>query len=189
RAYHKGVIFKILIDNKHHDNSVNVETISQLKELLKSPSEIIPVVNDARSSGNAIDHNKYVLFSEVDLPKGKAKNLVWAASHNFDYAQTKKLEDAILMTNDKLYKAFLENWNQVRQYADGGMKNFSYMEIPVGDSITAFFFPRRKNGKWTEKNTIIEQLNKLSNYKEDTVRVIMSEMRCNVGFQNSKKLK
>jgi phosphatidylserine/phosphatidylglycerophosphate/cardiolipin synthase-like enzyme len=189
RAYKRGVTLKILIDNKGGDHTRNLKSINTLQDLFESPSEVIPVVNDARPSMTAIDHNKYAIFTEVDLSQGLAKNLVWASSHNFSLGQTKKIQDAVFMTNIGLYKAFLDNWNEIASRADHGMKNFPYMVKDVGDSITAFFFPRRINGKWDGKNTVIEQLDKLKdNYNKDTVRVYISEMHASAGIKIAKKL-
>src|SRR5699024_5920969 len=52
---------------------------------------------------------------------------------------------------------------------------FTYSTTDIGDSITAYFFPRRKEGEWDGKDTYIEQLNKLTDLKRDTIRIIMSK--------------
>lgn len=125
---------------------------------------------------DAINHEKYALFSEVDMPDGIAKNVVFATSHNFIPSATKKVNDAVIMTNKGLYDAFLDNWEHVKSLAKHGMINFTYEKDPIGDSITAFFFPRRENGKWDGKDNIMEQLDLLDkdSYSQDTVNVFMA---------------
>src|SRR5699024_5388371 len=139
RAYDRGVVFKILIDNEHDYHTSNAKTIKTLTAMLHSPSEVIPVNNDARPSMKAIDHNKYVLFSEIHMPEGIAKNVVWAASHNFTVGQTKLLQDAVVMTNKGLYDAFLRDWEEIAPLAAEGMTQFEYFSQNVGDSIRTFF--------------------------------------------------
>src|SRR5699024_1191790 len=90
--------------------------------------------------------------------------------------------------NKALYDAFLNNWNEISSLADGGMLNFDYSVNDIGDSITAFFFPRLVDGTWDGKSSVIEQLDKLSEYKKDTVCVLMSEMHANIGLKIARKL-
>jgi hypothetical protein len=132
---------------------------------------MVPVNNNI--SSYSIDHNKYALFSKVSLPRGIAKNVVFSTSHNFIKGATKRLNDAVVMSGERLYKAFLNDWKQVAKYAQGGMKNFTY-HVSDLDSMKAIFFPRRKNGKWDGHGTIVYELNKLSDYTQDTVRVLMA---------------
>lgn len=185
RASNRGVIIKILIDNKRGNNK---KTISELQKTLRSPSEVIPVHNDTRSNGASIDHNKYALFSKVELREGTAYNVVWAGSHNFTFGQTGRLQDAIVMTNKSLYNAFISNWKEIKSLADHGMKNFEYSPVQIGDSITAFFFPRLKNGKWDGKSTVIEQLNKLEVSPKDTVCMLYLGISDEFGYKTTQKL-
>lgn len=175
-AYDRGVEIHLLIDSGRVDASVktNVKSFDLFSHLLKSPSEMITVNND--NTEGAINHEKYALFSEVHMPDGIAKNVVFATSHNFIPSAAKKVNDAIIMTNKGLYDAFLYNWKQVKSKAKQGMTDFAYDVKNVGDSITVFFFPRRKNGKWDGKDNIIEQLTLLDDdsYSKDTVNVFMA---------------
>lgn len=75
-----------------------------------------------------------------------------------------------------MYEAFQNHWDVVASHADNNMKNYEYTVNNVGDSIMAFFFPRRKAGQWDGNNTVTEILDKLdkSGYANDTMRVLMS---------------
>src|SRR5690625_852880 len=185
----KGVNVHVLIDESRNGKEKNISTYRQLKNTLREPSTLQWVFNDAASSGTeAINHEKYVLFSEVHLEQGVAKNLVFATSHNFILNGTKKAQDAIVMTNEELYNVFLNNWKEVASRAQSGMKDFTYTIKNVGDSITVFFFPRRENGKWDGKNTILEQLDKLSEYNKDTIRVLMASWSGKSGVKIAERL-
>lgn len=172
-ANKRGVAVKLLIDNGREESErENKETILQLLSAFKSPSQLITLKSDA--SATAINHNKFVLFSKVELPEGVAKDLVVSSSHNFVLAGTKKIQDAVVMTHPQLYAAFLENWNETSARAKSGMKNFTYKEVDL-DSIRAYFFPRRKNGTWDGKDTYLEILDKITDYASANVRVVMSD--------------
>jgi len=172
-AYVRGVQMKVIIDSSRDDSrSENDATIKLLESTFQSPSEILTTDNEIDATW-AINHSKYVLFSEVDLPRGIAKNVVFATSHNFTLGQTKMIQDAVVMTNKALYDAFVDNWEQLATYAKD-MQDYQYTVKDAGDSITAFFFPRRKDGKWDGGDTILDQLAELSDYSKDTVRVFMA---------------
>lgn len=173
-AYNRGVEIHLLIDNgRGESKDENKNTIAKLQGLLKSPSRVVLVNNDATS--NAINHEKYVLFSDVHLSRGIAKNVVLNSSHNFTLAGTTKVQDAVVMTNKELYDAFLDNWENIASRSRNGMKNFQYKIVSVGDSIEAHFFPRRENGSWDNRDTYLEIFDKIDDWEDANVRVIMSD--------------
>jgi phosphatidylserine/phosphatidylglycerophosphate/cardiolipin synthase-like enzyme len=188
----RGVNVHVLINGgRGKSTGKNESTYQRFKRVFGKSSDVTWVFNDAAPSGTeAIDHEKYAIFSEVDLPQGVAKNLVFGTSHNFTTNGTKKAQDAVVMTNKALYDIFLANWKEVKSRAASGMKNFEYTVKDVGDSVRVFFFPRRENGKWDGKKTIIEQLDKLnkSGYAQDTVRVLMASWSGNYGIHIAQKL-
>ena len=172
-AYSRGVNIYLAIDNgREESEKENKETILQLMSAFKSPSRVVTVESDASST--AINHNKFVLFSEIYLPNGKAHDVVFSSSHNFILAGTKKIQDAVLLSDEKLYAAFLNNWNEVVSRAKSGMKNFNYKEVDL-DSVKAYFFPRRKNGAWDGADTYLEIFDKINDYSTANVRVVMSD--------------
>lgn len=172
-AYARGVNIHLTIDDGREESiKENKETLLQLMATFKSPSRVVTVISDA--SATSINHNKYVLFSEIHLPNGIVKNVVFSTSHNFILAGTKKIQDAIVLSNKKLYDAFLDNWKQIASRAKSGMKNFTYREVDI-DSIRAYFFPRRKNGAWDGRDTHLEIFDKISDYSTANIRVVMSD--------------
>lgn len=173
-AYSRGVEVNLLIDNGRGESiEENEKTIEEFQKLLKAPSRVILVNNDATS--NAINHEKYVLFSEVHLPQGVAKNIVINTSHNFTLAGTKKVQDAVVMTNKELYNAFIDNWESIASRSRNGMKNFQYRVVSIGDSIEAHFFPRRENGMWDNRDTYLEIFDKIEDHQNSSVQIVMSD--------------
>lgn len=172
-AHHRGVNIQLIVDNGRTDSEVeNKETVLRLMGSLRAPSRLISFKSDA--SGNAINHDKYALFSRINLPEGFVRNVVFNTSHNFILDGTKKIQDAIIISNEKLYQAFLDNWNDIASRAKSGMKNFTYKEVDL-DSIKAYFFPRRLGGNWDGKDTFLEIFDKISDYKNANIRVAMSD--------------
>lgn len=174
----RGVAVHALVDSsttsQRESNQLAYSKLGGLKE----PSEMIGVNNNLRSGAKAIDHEKYMIFSKVELEEGVAKNVVFASSHNFGKGATKKVNDGLLITNENLYKAFENNWHEVAALAHDrqGMKNFEYTVEDVGNGLTVRFFPRRKSGSWDGGDDILEVLNELdkSNYSRTTIRVMMA---------------
>lgn len=173
KAYNRGVKVQMVIDNGRERSSkiVNKETIARFQALIKSPSHFLTVQSDTYPS--AINHCKYVLFSEIDLPQGKAMYVVFSTSHNFTLIGTKKIQDAVVFTHKTLYDAYKYNWNEIASRSQSGMKNFTYREVDL-DNICAYFFPRRQNGVWDNSDTYLDIFDKISDYSSANVRVVMS---------------
>lgn len=173
-ACQRGVIVNAMLDNSA-DASIqkNKEAIKILQPVLQSPSKLVIVHSDVNAG--SINHNKHVLFSEVNLSGGVAKNLVFSTSHNFTNSDMKKGQDAVVLTNEGLYNAFLYNWNAMAARATSGMSSLEYKAVNLG-SMEVFFFPRRVAGKWDKQDNIIEVLDKLSpsDYAKDTFLVGMN---------------
>lgn len=177
RAYNRGVEMHVLIDySTTASMNQNQQTINESQALFKKPSGVTLVKNNIYPA-YSIDHNKYVLFSEVDLPNGDAKDLVFATSHNFIKSAETRLNDAVVMTDSSLYHIFFSNWHQIAKYSQNEMNKFEYTVKNAGDSIQAIFFPRRLGGKWDGHGTIVEKLDNnldFTGYQQDTVRVLMA---------------
>lgn len=175
KAYDRGVEIHAVVDNSRENASVktNKNTFQFLEGILEAPSEIIKVTSDA--TGNSINHHKTALFSKVESEDGIAENVVFTTSHNFTTSGTKKIQDAILTTNEGLYKAFLDDWEIIKSFAETGMKNYSYNHKSIGDSINTYFFPRRQNGAWDGEDNYLDILDEVKNFSEAEVRVVMSD--------------
>ncbi len=188
-AYKRGVDIKVIIDQgKQESVAINTASERLLRHIFKDKSRFVVVKSDV--DNEAIDHEKYVLFSKVILPQGTVNDLVFATSHNFTYEDAKKAQDAIIITNSDLYSSFLNNWSEIYSKRNGGMVNFNYSVNHIGDSISAYFFPRRREGKWDGQNTIIEELDRLDKgtLDRDTVRVLMAGWSGASGKAIAKKL-
>lgn len=180
-ALNRGAIVKVLMDGSEGNQNRNQDTYDKLMNAMTGASMVKWVYNDAKGFDEnhqvmAINHEKLAIFSEVKLENGVAKNLVFVTSQNWKANGAEQSNNAVVITNKDLYNAFLSNWNAIEERASSGMEHFTYTVNPIGDSITAFFYPRRVDGVWDGKNTIIEQLDKLNNglFSLDTIRVLMA---------------
>ncbi|MCM4166498.1 hypothetical protein KCTC52924_03431 [Arenibacter antarcticus] len=177
-ANKRGVEVRALIDsstvNQRESNQLAYSKLGKLKK----PSETIGVNNNLRNGASAINHEKYMIFSKVELEDGIAENVVFASSHNFAFGESKKVQDGLLITNKNLYNSFKNNWHKVAALAHDrqGMRNYEHTVEEVGDGLTVRFFPRRKDGFWDGGDDIIDVLNELDegNYSRTTIRVMMA---------------
>ncbi|MFT2010538.1 phospholipase D-like domain-containing protein [Pontibacter sp. 13R65] len=174
RASNRGVKLLIMIDMSNDDTrKENAGTVARLKAALKAPSEVVIVTNDAGDI--AINHNKFALFSEVKTKDGSAENIVFQASHNFTLADTRKVQDAIVLSHLGLYEAYASYWLDTREKAAKDMKYYAYREFSDATAgIYAYFLPKRKYGVFHGEDTIIEILNEIPNPSTATIRIGMS---------------
>jgi len=177
KAFKEGVNFHIIVDyNAPLNKTRNQAAIDQLGALfLNSASEIIPYVSDVTDIGSsyAKNHQKYAIFSKVEFEKSFTKYIVLVTSRNFMNTGD-KAQDAVIMSSEGLYNAFLSNWEAMSTPSLSG-KNFVYAEDKVGDSLKAIFFPRIfGNDQWDGKDPIVETLDGLSDFTADTIAVAMA---------------
>ncbi len=170
RTHLRGVNIHVLID-RSRDESVetNVDAIQRLQPMLTGNSSLTIVNSDVVSGASgSINHHKFVLFSELDIKnEGIAKNVVFAASSNWTEADMKKIQDAVIISNEAYYNAFLSNWTTIKKYAASGMKNFNYQVFQSADkNLNAYFLPRLTNGSFDGGDTIIEILDRLSDLQQ-----------------------
>ncbi|RXF69815.1 phospholipase D-like domain-containing protein [Arcticibacter tournemirensis] len=175
KASERGVTLHIMIDMSVEDTKAqNPPTIRTINGFIKTGSEVVVVTNDVNTS--SINHNKFVLFSELNTDKGKVPNVVFQTSHNFTVDDSKKIQDAVTMSHEGLYNAYVTYWNDIKAKASSGMKDFYYKEYTNdSDGITAFFFPKRRNGTSYGDDTVIEILNNITEPSTATIRVGMSD--------------
>lgn len=171
----RGVILHLMIDSSIDDTKAqNVFTISRIRSFLKAGSELVVMTNDVNAS--SINHNKFVIFSQLNTDKGIVPNVIFQTSHNFTVDDSKKIQDALVLSNAGLYDAYLSYWKDISAKSLFGMKDFYYREYAGGtDNITGFFYPKRRNGTSYGGDTIIEILNEISDLKNATIQVGMSD--------------
>lgn len=171
KAYDRNVKLNIMMDMS--DRSNNQETLSEMQGW-GDDIQLVQIKNDASSI--AINHNKFVLFSEVSSEDKKIKNIVFQTSHNFHHTALKKLQDAVILSNSELYNAYLDYWNQMAKLSTSGMKNYTYSEFRSNNGkLSAYFYPKRKNGERFGEDTFIEILDNITNPKETVIKIGMSD--------------
>lgn len=174
-AHNRNVHVNVIIDHsKESSQSSNYETIKFLEPVLKEGSKLIQFNNDVSST--AINHHKYVLFSEIKLKDKIYKDVVFCTSANFTVRETKFLEDAVILSHSGLYAAAKHNWEVMQERTPSGMKDFEYDVFKsTKGNLEAHFFPRRHEGVWDGHHTIMELLTDYTQgLKDVTVRIGMS---------------
>ncbi len=171
RAASRGVNVHVMADMSLRSD--NEETLNALRSSIDD-IEIIEVTNDAGSI--AINHNKFVLFPEVVTTDEIVENVVFQTSQNFINAGAQKIQDALIFSHEGLYQAYMTYWNEMKTRASSGMANFEFFEYnDPEEQITAYFYPKRKNGEFTGRDTIVEILDKISDTSSASVKIGMSE--------------
>jgi hypothetical protein len=122
----------------------------------------------------AINHNKFILFSEILTEDGVVEKVVHQSSHNFTEYDTKRIQDAVTLAHEGLYDAYYEYWLDMRSLAGQGMENYEYREYSdPEEGITAMFYPRRNGGVIGDDN-IIGLLNDITDPSSTSIKVGMS---------------
>lgn len=175
RAHERGVVVKMLIDRSREESiQMNSFLIPRLALRLRAPSEVVATVSDV--SATAINHNKFLLASSVVTTQGKKSNITFQTSHNWNQSETIKMQDALTLSHEGLYQAFRNYWWEMRNRAASGMRLFPYTEYNDPNlQLTAFFFPKRRNGSSFGDDTVIEMLDKITDPSKATIRVGMSD--------------
>ncbi|MFB6456231.1 phosphatidylserine/phosphatidylglycerophosphate/cardiolipin synthase family protein [Chitinophaga sp. Hz27] len=174
RAANRGVHVFVLIDISREETQEQNQPV--IRELQHAGANLVAksFYNDASKS--AINHNKFILFSKLVTDRDTAANIVFQTSHNFTEADTKKVQDAVVLQQEGLYKAYLNYWTDMESRAVSGMKNYQYKEYNDDVAgIRACFLPMRKNGAFTGDDFIIDILNDITDPANTTVRVGMSD--------------
>jgi phosphatidylserine/phosphatidylglycerophosphate/cardiolipin synthase-like enzyme len=175
RANDRGVILRLMIDMSREETiAQNPPTISKLRSFINSSSEVIVIKSDAGTS--SINHNKFVLFSQLETRSGKVENVIFQTSHNFTVDDTKKIQDVVILSQKGLYDAYLAYWNDMKAKAGNGMKDFYYKEYDdPATGLTACFFPKRRNGVAYGGDNIIEILDGITEPSTALIRIGMSD--------------
>ena len=175
RASDRGVILGLMIDMSREETiAQNPPTISKLRSFINSSSEVVVIKSDAGTS--SINHNKFVLFSQLETKSGKVENVIFQTSHNFTVDDTKKIQDVVILSQKGLYDAYLAYWNDMKAKAENGMKDYYYKEYdnPV-TGLTACFFPKRRDGATYGADIIIEILDAITEPTTALIRIGMSD--------------
>ncbi|MGV3640931.1 MAG: phospholipase D-like domain-containing protein [Adhaeribacter sp.] len=174
RANKREVQLNLMLDLSREDSQEeNPATIAVLR-LLKTNTDLVICDSDAGST--AINHNKFALFSAVSTPNGLVENVVLQTSHNFTVSDSKKMQDAVVLSHPGLYQAFVTYWQDMKAKSASGMKDFYYREYEdAAQGLTAYFFPKRRGGVYYGDDTIIGILDDISDPASATIQVGMSD--------------
>lgn len=172
KASERDVQLFIMVDNS--ERSDNQGAINKFRSL-NGNVEVVGVTNDASSI--AINHNKYILFSEVEVEGGETlENVVFQTSQNFHSKGQKKLQDAVIISSAGLYEAYVEYYNKMKSRALSGMENFEYFEYSdSSNELMVSFYPKRKDGETYGEDSVIEILEQISNPSSTSIRIAMSD--------------
>ncbi len=171
-AANRGVNVHLMVDMSAEDTQKeNLKIVNELKNIPRI--DVVIVTNDA---GNiAINHNKFALFSKIETSAGEEKNVIFQTSHNFTIADSRKIQDAVVLKDQALYNAFKQYWEDIKIRAVVGMAFFDYREyIDETKGIYAYFLPKRKNNQFFGDDTIIEILEGIEEPESATIRIGMS---------------
>lgn len=173
RARSRGVKLHIMFDMSSHNEDLLRKNSVTINKLIHKDIEIVRVNNDAGSI--AINHNKFMLFSGLTTVNGTLENVILQTSHNFTPADAARVQDAVILSHQGLYQAYLTYWQDMKTMAGQGMSHFQYREFhDPGTGITAYFHPKRKEGKAYGKDTILEILDDITDPAVSTVKIGMS---------------
>lgn len=174
-AHRRGVNINMIVDRSREDSQItNVNALKLLSPVLTGHSKLVIITSDAGSS--SINHHKHALFSKVVTPAGTATNVVFSTSHNFTTSDSRKIQDAVIISNDELYGVLVDNWNDMEARAQSGMSGFTFKNISLTSlPVTVQLYPRRINSAWDGVDSYIEFLNKISDYSNSSVTIGMSD--------------
>lgn len=169
-AHERGVGLNVMMDMS--DRSDNLSTANRFT-VLGEGVNIVRVVNDAGPI--AINHNKFVLFSEVETTTGPVEKVVFQTSQNFKESGAKKLQDAIILHDDHLHEAYLDYWHEMKNRAGDGMADFEFMTYhSPEEKIEAYFYPKREGGRYDGEDSVIELLNNITDPSSAVIKIGMS---------------
>lgn len=169
-AHGRGVSLNIMMDMS--DRSDNLATANRFTEL-GDGVDIVRVFNDAGRI--AINHNKFVLFSEVETTTGSEEHVVVQTSQNFKESGAKKLQDALILRDERLFEAYLNYWQEMKNRAGEGMADFEFMTYhSPEEKLEAYFYPKRIEGRYDGEDTVIELLNNISDPASAEIKIGMS---------------
>lgn len=163
----RGVDVKFVLDNANNRNECDYsDAVSTLIDGL-DPSNVT-VCRDCQGEGGCIgikiNHNKFILFSELD---DGSQNVVLQSSANLTNPQIVLYNNTVVIRDDqKLYDAYLNYWADLKAQR----QDPNYYHKVVGSTGTkAYFFPRNTG------DTVVNLINNLDCSEPDgQIRVAMA---------------
>ncbi|WP_353132195.1 phospholipase D-like domain-containing protein [Pseudopedobacter sp.] len=174
RADSRGVNLRLLIDmSRLESQRINPKALNFLRNSNLKNAEIWDINNDV--ADGAINENRFVLFSEIETVAGKQQYVVFQASQSFTDADSRYAQDAVILSDQSLYEAYLTYWNELKARATGGMTSYNYFsEILNSGNIEAHFLPYRNNNTAINGDLSLDFLNRISNPATADIRIAMA---------------
>lgn len=121
-------------------------------------------------STSAINHNKYILISELETGE---KNIVLQTSSNLITASTRKIQDAIIFADERIFTAYKDNWYSVLMHLDDNniLYQHTYQEIDI-DDLSILFTPYRDD--MLNSDGIANALRNIVNPQKAKINIAMS---------------
>lgn len=116
-ANDRGVKVHVMFDRSHSD--YNDPTVAKLTSISKN-IDVVSFYNDI--SSGSINHNKFALFSALSTTSGDIKNVVFTSSENWTPGTEQKIQNAVILSKEGLYDAFLQYWKDLKSHADHDME-------------------------------------------------------------------
>lgn len=167
RAHHRGADVRVIVNNHNvHPDGTYYAGVGVLDEELGDRLTICNEDKEPREAGcisPRINHNKFILFSELD---GGGENVVMQTSANMNNPQRAEANSLVTVHGDEgLYDAYLNHWNdQHAQQIDPDY--YHYAEGTYDTKV--YFFPRQ------DGDTIVEILDEVSCDDESRIHVNMA---------------
>ncbi|MGY5851157.1 phospholipase D-like domain-containing protein [Salegentibacter sp. F14] len=173
RTAARGVQIKLMMDFSDHGTDL-IENNSEYADALVNVENVELVKVNNTAGAIAINHNKFMLFSEIETIGGLVENVVHQSSHNYTAFGTRKVQDAVTLTHTGLYEAYKEYWEDMKKYAAGGMENYEYREFhDEAQGVHAYFYPRRNGGEIGSDN-VIDLLDEIDDLGNAIIKIGMS---------------
>lgn len=166
----RGVNVNLSIDLSVDESKITNKAVHE--KLIQHFKSGITIVNNVTSS--SINHNKYVVLSAVNTSSGIVKNVVLQTSSNMHDGASGKLQDAIIISDEEIYKGFVDyHTNLMDLCFNGDLTNYRYREAQSSE-YDAAFFPRRKGGSVMVGDNYIEALDLITDPQTATISMGVS---------------
>lgn len=174
RADSRGVNLRILLDmSRVESQRVNPAAFNYLRSAALKNTLLWDTNNDITAA--ALNENKFILFSEVETTTGTKQHIVVQTSQNLTDADSRYVQDAVILADDELYTAYLTYWNELKTRAVSGMTGYNYSSSVLdGGKTEAYFFPYRNNGVAISGDISVDILNRISNPSTAEIRIAMA---------------
>ena len=174
RADNRGVNLNLLIDmSRVEAQRVNPAAFNILRGADMKNTKIWETYNDV--SDAAINENKFILFSKIETMEGSKEHIVFQASSSFTSTDSRGAQDAMTLSDQGLYNAYLQYWNEMKDRALSGMTAYNYFsEILNAGNMEAHFMPYRNNGSLISGDISLDFLDRISNPATAEIRIVMA---------------